>query len=175
MAHPDGIATYLLECLQPSSPHILRNYSPEGTGIVMEAYSLEFHILAVEEEALVRIEAGGPDSDFDLCSVNLVPLRVENDGLELVEGRGIHAPEFRIFHQEGVLCFPGTASRQSDRRHRLGNEGFPPSQSVHNLYRCGLFPVIDHIHAHADEGASVLPDFECACEYSPVADMGLCG
>ena len=56
MAAPDGIATELLKDLEPSFVASVRNGSSEASGILMQAHTLEFQVLPINEESFVSIK-----------------------------------------------------------------------------------------------------------------------
>ena len=57
VAHSQGIDSEFLQAPKTALPHLFRHYRSQCTGIMMDAYTLHFHVFPVEGESGVRVKA----------------------------------------------------------------------------------------------------------------------
>ena len=95
VAHADGIGSHGLERLEAAAPYLGRHYGTQHTGIVVEAYALDFHVLAVEGKALVGTEVEGAQAGTHLGMVYHLTVGKELH-LQGVEVGVVEVPAVRV-------------------------------------------------------------------------------
>src|SRR6218665_1980736 len=101
--HAHAVAAQFLELEQPAQPGVGGCGGAEAADIVMEAHALEGARLAVDEEALVCVEAEGADTDdFLVAGAALYAARgpAQRRGEAIEMGLRV-GPEFGLRHLAG--------------------------------------------------------------------------
>ena len=98
VAGADGVAAHFLQRKKAPFPDLCRHGCAQAAAVVMDAYALQLHAAAVQEEAPVRIKTEGTDSCFPF----IYPVRrlavYGKLGDERVKCRGFRRPELGILH-----------------------------------------------------------------------------
>ena len=122
MRAADGIAAYLLHGFQTAQPHLVGHSHSKASCVLMKTHAFQFHVLSVEPEASVGIEADvakaeGSDNFvgqaaarvFHLCHKAVHHRRVAAPKswivhLHLLRSRGSHLLAVRTKYHVGHLC-----------------------------------------------------------------------
>ena len=94
----NGIASYTLEGLKATEPHLIWHCHAKTTGILMQAHSLEFHILAIEPESSIGIKADVAESKWSRYLIAHPTLGILYGSDKGVHNRRIAAPQLGIIH-----------------------------------------------------------------------------
>ena len=98
VAGADGVAAHFLQRKQPSFPDLRGHGRAQAASVMMDAYALQLHAAAVQEEALVSVKAEGTDSDLSFIYL-IGRLAVDGKlGDERIKSRELGGPELGILH-----------------------------------------------------------------------------
>ena len=94
----NGIASYTLEGLKATEPHLIWHCHAKTTCILMQAHSLEFHILAIEPESSIGIKTDVAESEWSRYLIAHPTLGILYGSDKGVHNRRIAAPQLGIVH-----------------------------------------------------------------------------
>ena len=98
-----GVASRSLELFKPPPPDLLGRCCTQCARIVMDAHTTELHAFAIEEEALVGVEADGADAHKQLPLVGHLPVfqHLAHQGVQ----RGmLRTPQRGVGHAQGAFA-----------------------------------------------------------------------
>ena len=99
VAGSDSIAAHLAQGLETPLPNPLRHGRAHGAGVVVQANSVQFDVLAIQQEPAVGVEDRLADADGGLVLVHRL-LAHPDRAAHFIKIRGGHAPERGFFDGE---------------------------------------------------------------------------
>ena len=126
-----GVASGGLELLKPPPPDLLGRCRTQCARVMMDAHAAELHVFAIEEEALVGVEADGTDAHKQLPFIGN-PAILQHLAHQRVQRGALRAPQRGMGHPQGAFAMSalggglrGNAVVQHQREVRaLSAQGF---------------------------------------------------
>ena len=100
MRASDGIAAYLLHRFQSTFPHFIWHSNTQTADILMEAHTLQLHILAVKIKTCIGFKADITKAKACLYFVNESSSAILHLSKESIERRSITAPKLWTLHRK---------------------------------------------------------------------------
>ena len=112
MGTVDGVAADFLHGFQTAQPNLLWHCHTQTAGILVQAHALQLHVLAVQVETGIGIEANLTESERCLYFIRQFAFAIIYLRKESVERRRFRAPKLWILHLQGGGCRPDVVAFQ---------------------------------------------------------------